>query len=293
MRINIIDEICDYIRYLNTTYNIEITIHPLDEDDYLLHTRIIECNSHNNLFCHQVKIVGDETRSLCLQEQYNCFQQCSANEAFYYTCFAGVTQLIFPIYNGKSKVGYVAVGNFYTDKNEALHLLNSHCKKYNVGFHNMKVFFDSCITEMTYSKSLISTIVSPILSMIEIAYLQGKDVPIYDDNDSFYLRLLSYIKKNYTSNITIKELAKRQNCSVSYISHFFKKQCGMSLPEYINFLRINDAKAYFEMTNMTIQEVSNVCGYSSANYFSTAFKKIVGISPKKYKEQLNAEKNGN
>ena len=67
----------------------------------------------------------------------------------------------------------------------------------------------------------------------------------------------------------------------------------MSLPEYINFLRINDAKAYFEMTNMTIQEVSNVCGYSSANYFSTAFKKIVGISQKKYKEQLNAEKNGN
>ena len=290
MRINIIDEICDYIRFLNTTYNLEITIHPMGWDDYLFHTRIVECNAHNNLFCHQIKIVGDETNNICLKEQYNCFQQCHANEIFYYTCFAGVTQLIFPVYNGKSKIGYVAVGNFYTDRNEALNLLHSHCKNNNVDFNNMKVFFDSCITEMTYSKSLISTIVNPILSMIEIAYLQGEDVPVYDDNDSFYLRLLSYIKTNYTSNISIKYLAKRQNCSVSYLSHFFKKQCGMSLPEYINFLRINDAKTYLEMTNMSIQEVANLCGYSSANYFSTAFKKIVGVSPKVYREKLNIDK---
>ena len=291
MRINIIDEICDYVRFLNNTYNLEITIHPLGWDDYLFHTRIVECNAHSNLFCHQVKIGTEDSNNMCFQEQYKCFQQCSANEPFFYTCFAGVTQLIFPAYNGKSKIGYVSVGNFYSNKSDALNSLHSFCKNNNLDFDNMKIFFDSCITEMNVSKSLITTVVTPILSMIEIAYLQGEDVPVYDDNDSFYLRLLSYIKTNYTSNITIEYLAKRQNCSVSYLSHFFKKQCGMSLPEYINFLRVQDAKTYLEMTNMSIQEISNLCGYSSANYFSTAFKKILGVSPKIYKEQLNKKTN--
>lgn len=289
MRLNIIDEICDYVRFLNSTYGFEITIHPLGWDDYLLHTRIVECNAHKNLFCHQIKIHSDEQNNFCFQEQHNCFKRCNSNDAFFYTCFAGITQLIFPLYNKNAKIGYLSVGNFYTDKNESLKILYAHCKKYNIDTDVMNPFFESCVKELNHSKSFIATLVNPILSMVEIAYLQAEKIPTYDDDNSFYLRLISYISTSYTSNITIEYLAKRSNCSVSYLSHFFKKQCGMSMPEYINFLRIKDAKNYLEMSNMSIQEIAYSLGYSSSNYFSTVFKKQLGVSPKEYKENLKSE----
>ncbi len=291
MRLNIIDEICDYIRFLNTTYDIEVTIHPLGWDDYLYHTRAVECNVHKNLFCHQMKMFSDEQNNLCYKEQYNCFKQCNANDPFYYTCFAGVTQLIFPMYNKNSKIGYVAVGNFYDDREESLNKLKSHCKKYNIKYEVIAPLFDISLKKSKHAKTLISTLVSPILSMIEIAYAQDEKVPTYDDDNSFYLRMISYISTNYTSNITIEYLATRSTCSVSYLSHFFKKQSGMSLPEYINFLRINDAKIFLEMTNMSIQEIAYSLGYSSSNYFSTVFKNQLGVSPKLYRENLKKAKN--
>ena len=290
MRKRVIDEICDYVKFLNDTYNIEVTLHPLGWDDYLFHTRIVECNSHKNVLCQQLKIANHESNNMCFEEQYKCFEKRNGPDSYFFTCFAGVTQFICPIYRGVDAVGYIAVGNFYEDKRAGLQLLKTYCDTENINYKNMKDFYEDAITELKFSKEFLDTIIAPICSMIEVAYLQSSDVPLYDDDESFYLRLLSYIKTNYTKKLSVEYLSKRQNCSVSYLSHFFKKQSGMSLPEYINFLRINDAKKYLEMTNMSIQEIAFALGYSCSNYFSTIFKQKVGCSPKKYREKTNAEK---
>lgn len=288
MRIDIINELANYIRFLNETYNIEISFHPVEgQFDFMMQSYVIDSCSVRSLLCRQIINSGKEIHNKCKQHHIKCINLCKSNEIMLNTCFAGVTQLIFPTYNGKTLVGYIAAGNFYQDKNNSLSMLKSFCREEKFNFDGLKTIFENSVYELKLSVDFIKTIVSPICSMLEIAYLQGKAITIHKDDNAFYTQLLLYIKSNYTSNLDVETIAKQHNCSVSYLSHFFKKNCGMSLPEYINFLRINDAKVLLEITNMNIQEISYSIGYSSSSYFSTVFKKQTGLAPKLYRDNHN------
>jgi AraC-like DNA-binding protein len=54
--------------------------------------------------------------------------------------------------------------------------------------------------------------------------------------------------------------------------------------EYILQLRLNKAKSLLQEGKKSIEEIANLCGFSSANYFGLIFKKAVGLSPLNYKK---------
>ena len=75
-------------------------------------------------------------------------------------------------------------------------------------------------------------------------------------------------------------------CSMSKF-HFlrvFRSITGASPIEYRNRIRIEHAKALLSDTFLTVSEIGSRVGYASPSYFSDAFKKEVGISPKEYRE---------
>ena len=283
MRVRVIDEICDYIRFLSDAYGLEITVHPLMWNDYLMNTRIVEFNSHSNYYCQQIKLLG-ESNDMCIQEQHNAFRHCKANNCFKYTCFAGVTQYIYPMYDATSLVGYIAVGSFVDDADKAKQLISDMCQKYGFKRETMSIFYDKAITPPKYDEKFITTVISPLCAMIELAYHQNNNLWIGDSDESFYLKILAYIKTRYVGKISLDKMCQYLNCSRSYISHFFKKESGMSIPEYVNTLRIRDAKVYLETTSMSIHEIAAAVGFSNSNYFSTVFKSITGITPVEYRQ---------
>lgn len=284
MRTDIMKEITDYLRFLSNTYNLEVSFHPIEGHyDFVLQSHISESCTHKSLLCRQIINVGSDMHNRCIQHHIKCFNLCKKNEVSISTCFAGVSFLIFPVYKEKKLAGYLSVGSYYQDKNSALKSLKLFCKEEKLDYDLLSKVYDNSVSEFNYSIDFIKTIINPVCSMLEIAYIQGQAMTIHKDDDTFYIRILSYIKNHYTQNISSEKIAKQHNCSVSYLSHFFKKHCGISLPEYINFLRINDAKTLLEITDMNIQEISYSVGYSSSNYFSNVFKKSTGLSPKAYR----------
>ena len=96
---------------------------------------------------------------------------------------------------------------------------------------------------------------------------------------------LRYINEFYTSNIKITELAKIENmCMTSYNLHF-KKQMGIAPTKYIIRLRMDSAKDLLKNSNLSISEISAMCGYNDYNFFSRAFKSVNGISPTEYRKK--------
>lgn len=88
-----------------------------------------------------------------------------------------------------------------------------------------------------------------------------------------------YIRQHYREDLTRNKLADVVHITPNYLSKRFHTEVGMSLREYINQLRIEDAKRLLLSTNATISEVACEVGFDNISYFSTVFRKLCGVSP--------------
>ena len=101
-------------------------------------------------------------------------------------------------------------------------------------------------------------------------------------------RTVTYINQNLTETITLEKLAQISNYSVSHFKTRFKHEIGIPPTEYITLQKIKYAKKLLETTDLSVTELSCDLGFSSSNYFSTVFKKILNITPQQYKKNFTA-----
>ena len=92
-----------------------------------------------------------------------------------------------------------------------------------------------------------------------------------------------YIKSNYQKNIRRSELANLVFLTPNYLSKLFREKTGYSLIEYINEYRIEVAKIKLADKDKSISDIAIDCGFDNLSYFSTIFKKIVGVTPNDYR----------
>lgn len=104
------------------------------------------------------------------------------------------------------------------------------------------------------------------------------------DYEHSFLNSISYMHKNYSSNIKISELAEMENLSETRYRAIFKKMTGISPSEYIMNRRIEIAVKLLENTNLSISDIAIESGYSDVFYFIRVFKKKTGITPAKYRK---------
>lgn len=92
----------------------------------------------------------------------------------------------------------------------------------------------------------------------------------------------TYICENYHLDLNLDSLAEKYSLSKSYFSKLFKQVTGVGINEYITTTRISAAQNLLSKNNLSITEVATRCGFNDSNYFAAVFKKIKGITPKKY-----------
>ncbi|MEK3683585.1 AraC family transcriptional regulator [Paenibacillus sp. FSL R10-2736] len=103
-------------------------------------------------------------------------------------------------------------------------------------------------------------------------------------SESVVQQAVLFIEQNYYMHIDVDMLCKHVNYSRSYLSRYFKRITGMSIPEYISKIRIQNAKMLLQKTDLNIQEVSASVGITDSLYFSKMFKNVTGVSPMSYKK---------
>lgn len=102
-----------------------------------------------------------------------------------------------------------------------------------------------------------------------------------DSNNKSLLiqEIVSYIDEHYKEDLTVKYLASKASLSEFHFSRIFKKETGYTIHEYIIKTRINNAKNMLQLTNLSLKEITFLCGFSSESSFSTTFKKNTGVTP--------------
>lgn len=98
------------------------------------------------------------------------------------------------------------------------------------------------------------------------------------------LSLLLYIEKNYPT-ITLEQMAKDFSFNPNYLSGYLKKHTGYTYIKLVHWQRINAAAEYLTYSNVPIEQIALKVGYENPSYFYKIFRKYLGLSPKKYREQ--------
>ena len=93
-----------------------------------------------------------------------------------------------------------------------------------------------------------------------------------------------YINQNYSSRITLKDVAKNVYISHSYLSKLIKTHTGQSFRHLVNMARIEEAIRLLEHTDKSLSEIAFQTGYEDHSYFTKVFKRHTGMNPSDYRE---------
>lgn len=95
-------------------------------------------------------------------------------------------------------------------------------------------------------------------------------------------RVIGYINKNYTSDISLEKCAEITGISYTYLSREFKRATGMRFVEYLNRQRLNKAKSLLIREDIPVKKVAELSGFRNYNYFFKVFKEIEGVTPSEF-----------
>lgn len=91
------------------------------------------------------------------------------------------------------------------------------------------------------------------------------------------------VDERLSDDLSIDDLARAANVSVSYLLRLFKRQTGTTPYSYLMTCRVTRAKELLTQTDLPIGTISKACGFSSESNFSFRFSKMVGESPTSYR----------
>ncbi len=106
------------------------------------------------------------------------------------------------------------------------------------------------------------------------------------ENEQYSLRLFESVSdfiKNNLQTVSMEELTLEFHYQPNYFNNLIKKHMGMTYSDYLIYLRIEKAKQYLEATNITVEEIIWMVGYSNKGFFYRKFRELTGMNPARYR----------
>lgn len=95
-------------------------------------------------------------------------------------------------------------------------------------------------------------------------------------------RVLTLLQENLCGQLTLADITASLGYGKTYLSNVFKRVYGQSIMERYTQLKIDEAKYLLRDGSMSVAQISDHLGFSSPQYFSKCFSKVVKMSPRQY-----------
>lgn len=177
-----------------------------------------------------------------------------------------------------SNDSYITLNRQYTVINDVLECVGREDERYKTNYYAVYVNrIRHCVDIRE-----ISIQIKEILKELE----QHNSNYSIEQKDKLPYKIKKIIDDNYDQNyLGLCYISEQVNVSTSYVSKVFKDEYGVGIVEYMNGLRIQQAKKLMDRENMTVKEIAEKVGFASDIHFIRSFKKYENITPGMYKKQ--------
>ncbi len=97
-------------------------------------------------------------------------------------------------------------------------------------------------------------------------------------------RVFSHIRENIARDLSVAELAQTVGMSQYYFSKLFKMSTGTTPHQYVMRQRVERAQEVLRETRTALAEVATIVGFETQSHFTSVFRRLVGATPKHYRE---------
>lgn len=123
------------------------------------------------------------------------------------------------------------------------------------------------------------------VSYLVDCYIETLETNLNRDTD--VEKINRFIKEHYSENIGRNEIADFIHLAPEYVSKLYKKKTGITIKDYLNEYRVEQAKLLLQNNALRVSDISDMVGFENFTYFSTIFKKYTQMSPNEYRKSQN------
>ena len=160
-------------------------------------------------------------------------------------------------------------------RSDLIHLYAQHFRDNRMSTND--IFRDQEILRLQQASPVTDRILTELAE--RLWQLQQNRMKESAEEEDVIARAKKYIDENFREDISRSDIAAMTYVTPNYLSKLFKNNMNMNLREYINKLRIEEAKRLLLSTALPVSEIASQVGYYNISYFSTVFHKLVGVSP--------------
>lgn len=285
----LIEDFKQYLEYLHVNYNYRITIHQIENLSGEVWSQLLPYNFHQCTLCRLVK------------SSFSCWRRCISRQnkvrlkseiaPYIGTCYAGVTEAVFPIKDIREQcVGFLCVSGYTVDSEESYRRAYVTAKKYDLSMPeilNAVEELNNDIPELDILKIQVAPLQTLLQMIFYFSSISENSNEQVDNRKELYFSILNYINSAFRNpNFSLRDICDHFNISYSYASHLFSEYNAQTFTHYVSKIRIEVAKHYLRHTSLPISFTSQECGFSDSNYFSSIFRKQTGMSPTEYRRRF-------
>lgn len=285
----LLDDFRKYLGYLTVTYGYRITIHHVENMSGKSWTQLLAYNFHQCSLCRVIKSSFTCWRH-CIDRQHKVRSKAEV-APFIGTCYAGVTEAVFPIWDiHEYCVGFLCVSGYTVDPKESLNRASATAKKYGLPMEEILEAVEELDDHLPELNTLAIQI-APLQTLLRMIFyfnsITENDLELANPREELYYKILNYTNSSFRNpGFSLNEVCNYFSISYSHASHLFSEFNDVTFSLYVRNMRIEAAKHYLEHTTLPIAFTSAECGFSDSNYFSSVFRKVTGMSPTEYRNKF-------
>lgn len=299
MIVKAFEEVAAFFRQLAKEYGVYVFVH--DFEGFIINYYNIFPIVYmpiQNTYCDMI-FSKEEPSERCRKHQYKLFEYCKQHQQpFWGMCYAGVEELVVPMVYNEKTLGYISIGGFRLDREKALPRIKAAAKEYDYSINLLLENYNRSLKSDTKGMDKVEIGVRMAACTLALIY---RDISMNRDEterilihrDALSQHIKNYIGSHYMTEVSNKLLAGAFGCSISYITHTFKKDCGMSVKAYLNLCRTKRARELLENSKAPISNIALSVGFMDANYFSKVFKQFYGMTPSECRKMAAFDKKTN
>ena len=170
----------------------------------------------------------------------------------------------------------------YTSGSDIM-LLN--CNSREIGELYEKMFKEYNLRDTGYLEMLRAYVVELFVTISRLYRSSGAaETGIEKQRRDIIEKAIGYLKSNYSQGVKLEDLSMMSFLSRNYFCRLFKQHTGMTVYEYIQRVRMEEACRLLRETGKKVTDIAADVGYSDIKYFNTVFKRQTGKTPGQYRK---------